>query len=77
MIVDDTMSNVIAIKNIFLTMQHKFKMRIIMKKDGGEAVDAFKTANVTESKDNINLVIMDQNMGKMHGDEATRIVLYI
>ena len=47
-----------------------------MKKDGDEAVDAFKEANVSESEDNINLVIMDQNMNKMHGHEATRIVIY-
>ena len=77
MIVDDTFANVLSIKNIFQCVKSKFKLNIICKKDGDESVDTFKTTNKTESKDNVHLIIMDQNMNKMHGDEATRIVILL
>ena len=45
--------------------------------DGNLGVEEFKIKNKVLSKKNINIIIMDLNMGKMNGDEASRIVIYI
>ena len=40
--------------------------------DGDKAVTIFKDKNENKCSENIDLIIMDLNMVKMDGDEATR-----
>ena len=40
--------------------------------DGDLAVELFKEKNQKESSENIHMIFMDFNMGRMHGDEATK-----
>ena len=48
-----------------------YNLKIIESNDGDKAVDAFKKNNEIKHKDNIKFIIMDLNMGRMNGDEAT------
>jgi CheY-like chemotaxis protein len=39
-------------------------------------VDLFKTKNKIKNEEKIDLIVMDLNMIKMNGDEATRQVIF-
>ncbi len=48
------------------------EIRFIFADDGDLAVELFKTKNKLKNEEKIDLIVMDLNMKKMNGDEATR-----
>ncbi len=46
----------------------------MIRDDGHKSIELFKEKNTKQSNQNIHLIMMDQNMIKMNGDEATKKV---
>ena len=74
MIVDDTNNNVVNLKNILNKFANKFHLKVMIANDGDKGVDMFKIHNAVKSIKNLHLIIMDLNMIRMDGDDATKQV---
>ena len=78
MIADDNVSNLRSIEKILKRINiDNVNINLKTVDDGDKAVDYFKLKNKYKNNDNIHMIIMDYNMNKMNGNEATKIVIYI
>ncbi len=72
MIVDDNFINRESLKKVLGPLNEIFDLQIIESDDGDKAVEVFKIYNFLKNKQNIQIIFMDLNMGKMNGDVATK-----
>ena len=72
MIVDDNFINRESLKKVLGPLNEIFDLQIIESDDGDKAVEVFKSYNFLKNKQNIQIIFMDLNMGKMNGDIATK-----
>ena len=49
-----------------------YDIKIVECDDGDRSLESFKNYNNLKNHNNIHLIIMDNNMNRMNGDEAKR-----
>ena len=52
-------------------LHETYNLLILESDDGDKAVEVFKSYNYLKNKENIQMILMDLNMGRMNGDVAT------